>query len=132
VDVNGAFAAESTFGSLVPGRVLETRPGIADGTVPGGLNGVGRVTGGSYIEVPVTGLAGVPADASAVSLNVTVVNPSGPGFATVFPCGAPQPEASNINFTSAGGVYPNAVLSRVGNNGTICVYTLVDADILVD
>jgi hypothetical protein len=45
----------------------------------------------------------------AVSLNVTVTDPVGPGFVTVYPCGE-RPLASNVNFTS-GQTVPNAVIT---------------------
>ena len=40
----------------------------------------------------------VPPDATAVVLNVTVVNPTAAGFMTVYPAGAAMPLASNIDY----------------------------------
>src|SRR5258707_4837659 len=48
---------------------------------------------------------------TAAVLNVTVVDAAAPGFVTVFPCGAPQPLASNLNFV-AGQTVPNAVIAK--------------------
>ena len=64
-------------------------------------------------------------------LNVTAVFPSGPGYLTVFPCGSPQPLASNVNYP-AGQVVPNAVLAKVGTDGKVCIFTLADTDLVVD
>ena len=61
----------------------------------------GALPGGQTLEVQVTGLAGVPSDAVAVALNMTVAeceSGGGCGFVTVYPCGRPRPEASNLNF----------------------------------
>jgi hypothetical protein len=83
------------------------------------------------LEVQVTGLAGVPSSADAVALNMTVVNAAAPGFATVYPCGQPRPEASNLNY-AAGQTVPNLVLARPGANGRVCVYTYATIDLLAD
>ncbi|HYN33262.1 MAG TPA: PQQ-dependent sugar dehydrogenase, partial [Ilumatobacteraceae bacterium] len=51
----------------------------------------GALPAGQTLEVQVTGVAGVPSDAVAVALNMTVVNAVAAGFATVYPCGQPRP-----------------------------------------
>jgi hypothetical protein len=62
------------------------------------------------------GLAGtvVPADATAVVLNVTATDTRTAGFLTVWPNGAKQPTASNLNWT-AGETIPNLVTVPVLN-----------------
>jgi hypothetical protein len=64
-------------------------------------------------------------------LNVTATDAQAPGFITVFPCGAPRPNASSLNFT-AGQTVPNAVITQLGTNGKICLFTLATTDLLVD
>lgn len=83
------------------------------------------------LEVTVAGVAGVPADASSVAVNVTVSNPLSPGYVTVYPCGQPVPNASNINFTTSETI-PNLVISKVGTAGKICLLSSTPADLLVD
>ncbi len=81
-----------------------------------------------------TGRAGVPADADAVLMNLTAITPDAPGFLTVWPCGQPRPNTSNVNY-SAGQVVPNAVLAKIGNGGNggkICIYTLPAAHMITD
>ena len=129
VDVNGSFAAGSGLSPLVPARLLETRAGLS--TVDGVGAGAGRALPGSVTEVLVAGRGGVDPGAGAVSLNVTAVFPEGPGFVTVYPCGEQPPTASNINFLGLG-VYPNAVISKVGTGGKVCVFTTAATDLLVD
>ena len=73
-------------------------------------------------EVQVTGRGGVPADAAAVVLNVTVVQARAGGYVTVFPCGESIPNASNVNYV-AGQTVPNAVVAKVGVGGKVCVFT---------
>lgn len=77
------------------------------------------------------GRAGVPADASAVVLNVTVTEPSASGFVTVYPCGGDRPNASNVNFV-AGATVANAVTAKVGVGGKVCLYSYVATQLIVD
>jgi hypothetical protein len=115
--------------SLTPARLADTRPGFA--TVDGQFAGQGARSAGSTLELTVAGRGGVPADAAAVALNVTVAEPIGSGFVTVFPCGSTQPLASNLNFT-AGDVIPNAVIAKVGAAGKVCLFVSNGTQLIVD
>jgi len=121
VDVSGYFT--SGFEPLTPDRILDTRGGDPVGELDG--------SGDAY-TLQVTG-GDVPASATAVALNVTVVdgeaNDFG-GFVTVFPCGT-RPEASNLNFVS-GQTVPNSVIAPLSASGTVCLYVYGQADLLVD
>jgi len=129
IDVNGYIGPESGTTSIVPARLLETRPG--ESTADGDFEGIGRRPAGSTMELKVTGRGGVSGSASAVMLNVTAVFPSALGFLTVFPCGSKRPNASNVNY-GPGAVVPNAVLAKVGGDGRVCIYTLAETDLVVD
>ncbi len=129
VDLNGAFKNITSFKSVKPARLLETR--IGNYTVDGQYNGIGARSGGSTTEIQVVGRAGIPADAVAAVINVTAVNTGGAGFMTVYPCGTAIPTASNVNFDSAGSIVANSVISQLGG-GKICIYSLVNSDIVVD
>jgi len=75
---------------------------------------------------------GVPTNATAVVLNVTAVDAAAPGgFMTVFPTGAPEPNASNLNY-SAGEVVPNLVEVGVGTNGRVSFASSSQTDLVVD
>jgi ELWxxDGT repeat protein len=122
VDVSGYFV--SGFVPLTPDRILDTR----------GSDPVGELDGsGDAYVLQVTGVGGVPASATAVALNVTVVdgeaNDFG-GFVTVFPCGT-RPDASNLNFVG-GQTVPNSVIAPLSSSGTVCFYVYGVADLLVD
>jgi hypothetical protein len=129
IDVAGWFPAGNSFGGVRPARVLDTR--AQNSTVDGLGDGGGATQPGGTVEVKVAGRGGVPANAGAVTLNVTVVSPGADGFATVYPCGQPVPVASNLNFR-AGDVVPNAVVSRVGADGEVCIFADVSTQLLVD
>jgi hypothetical protein len=127
-DVNGYFGPAASFHPLSPTRVFDTRVSEPAGAVAvtkqkyGGIN---------VLTVHIAGHAGVPAtNVGAVSLNVTVTNPGGPGFVTVYPCGE-RPLASNVNFTS-GQTVPNSVITPVSPAGDVCFYASADTDLIAD
>ncbi|MEZ0449575.1 peptidoglycan recognition protein family protein [Cellulomonas sp. ICMP 17802] len=75
----------------------------------------------SRMDLSVTGVAGIPADAKAVALNVTTVASSAWTFLRVWPAGQPMPDASVLNSdpartTGAG------VVSAVGGGGKVSIY----------
>ena len=124
VDVNGWFT--SGFRGRAPARIVDTRGGQG---AP-----LGRLPAGQTLRVHVSGNGGVPTTGvSAVALNVTAVEPTGWGFFTVWPCGSPMPpDASHVNFISAGAVEPNSVLVPVDSTGDICIWTYEASHVLVD
>src|SRR5690606_24513774 len=129
VDVNAAHTGNSGLTSLSPARLYETRPGGT--TIDRHQNGVGRLTAGTTAQIDVTNRGGVPANATAVVLNVTAVAPDHAGYLTVHPCGQRTPDASNVNYTP-GAVIANAVVAKIGTNGKVCVYTSATTDLVVD
>jgi lysophospholipase L1-like esterase len=118
------------FRAVVPGRLLDSRQ-PASPTVDGLFEGIGPRLKGSITELQVTGRAGVPTDASAVVLNVTVTAAQGDGFVTVWPCGTDLPNASSLNFTT-GQTVPNAVIAKIGAGGKVCLYTSAATHLLAD
>ncbi len=129
VDVNGYFPPSTALHSFNPARVLETRSRLP--TIDGQQQGIGALVGGSVTAVQIGGRASVPTDATAAVLNVTVTEAAGSGFATVYPCGAPIPTASNINFV-AGATVANMVVSKLGEGGAVCVFTNQGTHLVVD
>ena len=125
LDVNGWTTGG--FLAMVPVRAADTRAGqpVAFPAIKQ------RLAAGATLQVPIGGSFGVPADASAAALNVTVVRPTGAGHLTIYPCGGIKPNASNLNFV-ADAVVANAVLSGLGTGGRVCVYTSATTDVVVD
>ncbi|MCW2523749.1 MAG: hypothetical protein JWO63_2084, partial [Frankiales bacterium] len=106
--------ASGAYTPLTPARLLDSRSEL-------GLDaGFGRtVNGGQTVGLQVTGRGGVPlTDVGAVALNVTVANPTGPGYVTVYATGRPLPLASNLNYV-AGQTVANLVLAPVGADGKV-------------
>lgn len=121
VDVTGYSSPTSTlnYSPYLPTRLLDTRHST---TTP-------RLEAGQTVEVQAP--ANIRSLATALALNVTIVNSDGWGWAAVFPCGQDRPNTSTVNVgspdTSAG-----SALALLGVNGKVCVYSSVGADILVD
>jgi len=113
VDVVGYFTAGT------PGA------GALDGVTPLRVRDTREVGGclasGETRTVQVAGFGTIPGSALAVALNVTAVDPTGPGFLTVFPAGVSRPLASSLNFSS-GQVVANSVQARVGSAGAVSVF----------
>jgi hypothetical protein len=127
-DVSGWFGASAGFTAVTPNRVFETRTGNPQGAVPITQK---RYGGSTELKVKVTGQSGVPAGGvGAVALNVTAINPDGPGYVTVYPCGT-KPNASNLNYV-AGQIVPNTVIAPVSSDGSVCFYSLVNTDLIAD
>ena len=118
-DVSGYFAGggsatNGAFTPLNPDRILDTRTGTgaqAEAVAPGGT-----------VVLKADGVGGVPSSGvSAVVLNVTETQPEAAGYVTVYPDGAPQPLASNLNFSS-GQTVPNLVVATVGADGDVDIF----------
>jgi hypothetical protein len=122
---------------LLPIRVCDTRPGNISGlSGPAaqcdGPNYAGSPVGaGGTKVINVAGNFGVPADATAVMLNVTAVSPATPGYLTVYPTGTPRPDASNLHF-GTGEVVPNLVEVGTGTNGDISFTSSAPTNLVVD
>jgi hypothetical protein len=85
--------------TIVPVRLLDTRN--FTGVTPAQLNAKRTLDAGKSLTFQVTGLGGVPGTGvAAVSVNVTVVQPTGSGFVTLYPAGGSVPGTANIDFPS--------------------------------
>jgi hypothetical protein len=67
----------------------------------------------------------------AVIVNLTAVAPSGPGFLTLYPCGAVLPTVSNLNVV-AGAIVANRAVVSTGGTNQFCVFTSVATDVVID
>ncbi|MFK7917949.1 MAG: hypothetical protein AB8G14_07720, partial [Ilumatobacter sp.] len=115
--------------AVTPERILETRPGQT--TIDGLFQGADRLAAGQEIELQVAGRGGVASDATAAFLNVTAIRPDARGFLTIYPCTDDRPNTSNVNY-AAGDIAPNAVLAKLSETGTICVFTTATTHLIID
>ena len=123
--------SSASFMPVEPGRVVDTRISgtkvsdvtrfkIADATVIGDPNRTNESIG-------------VPTNAAAVAINLTVTGTEDPGFVSVYPCASTEttpPNTSNINYTAGATVANSAVVPL--NNGYLCVKADGTTDVLID
>ncbi|WP_208027901.1 hypothetical protein [Rhabdothermincola sediminis] len=104
------------FNAMSPVRILDSRPSGPQVGPYGSPWGAGTTR-----DVTVAGVGGVPPDADAVVLNVTVTSTTQNSFLTIWPKGADRPTASSLNW-QAGWTVPNAVTVKVGTGGKVSVF----------
>jgi hypothetical protein len=123
IDVNGYYSDSGTsrFTPLSPARIADSRSNL----------GTDRVSPGETVALQVAGIGGVPADATAVSLNVTSTDAGANGFVTAWACDDARPNVSSLN-QQTGRVRPNLVVTPVAADGTVCLYTSSDVELVVD
>ena len=123
VDVNGWFtddtssAGGSRFTAIPPQRILDTRSGF----------GPLRDAGVAAVQFADTAAIGV----TAIVANFTEVGAAAPSYLTVWPDGAPQPLASDLNYTT-GQTIPNLVIARLGPGGFDLYNAAGYADVVID
>ena len=108
----GAAYAQSgplQFYSVSPCRVVDTRK--VNGPTGGPVLGPN-----SSRSFPVRGNCGVPSTAKAVSVNVTVANPTAASYLTLWPSGTAQPTVSTINFDASDWAVANGAILPLSTN----------------
>ncbi|MFN8041433.1 MAG: choice-of-anchor Q domain-containing protein [Acidimicrobiales bacterium] len=100
------------FTATSPNRVLDTRPG----TTTGGP--VGPLGPGETRTVQITGVDGIPADATAVAVNLTATETTAQSHLTAGPTGTALPVVSNLNWP-AGDTIANQAIVPLGADGAI-------------
>lgn len=127
-DVQGYYmptvaAKSGLFRPVTPVRLLDTRE----------QNPIhaGPLASGEQIDVDVAALAGLPSDATAAALKITVTESTASGFWTVFPTGTTRPTASNINVFGAGSTIANQVLASL-TSGHATVFSQTGGQLIID
>jgi hypothetical protein len=116
---HSAPPAEATdFHTVVPCRLVDTRPSSP-------------LAAGVRRMFPVTGSCGIPADARALAVNVTAVNPATAGTLVVLPSGAPLPTATTISFPAQKTRSSNTVVA-LGVAGEIDAWSSSATHVAVD
>ena len=110
-ELPAASLANGRFTPLDPTRILNTRNGIGAPAVPIGAGG--------SIDLPVTGVAGVPATGvGAVVLNVTATQPTANSWLTSYPTGGALPNTAALTYVP-GQTVSNLVVAKVGSGGKV-------------
>jgi len=109
------------FYTVPPCRVFDTRGGAP-------------LAAGVVRSFAVAGSCGLPATAKVVAANLTLVQPSGPGFLKVYPSGGPVPSTSTLNVNPLSTRSNNALLA-LGAGGLDAVLGMTGAgmaDLVLD
>ena len=115
------------FISLFPCRLVDTRAPVFPAPLGGGF--LPPATVRSYT---LAGVCNVPANAQAISLNATVVNPTGPGFLTLYPEGGAFPPVSTLNFLGHDVIVNAAVVPLSATGGISVVLGVSGGDVILD
>jgi hypothetical protein len=113
-----ATGAPSELVPIGPTRIIDTR-----------IDPPGRLAERTEIVVDVS--SEIPPGTTAVAAYVSATNAGGDGFLTAYECSAGRPNASTANyrrFETRGAV----AITPVSPEGTFCLYTREEADVLVD
>jgi hypothetical protein len=119
--------AVAGFYTLAPCRVADTRGPVA-------ANGGPALAAGGSRSFILSGQCGIPPEATAVSLNLTVTQPAALGHITVFPLGTPLPPVSTLNYR-AGQTRANNAIVTLGTDGAIdviCAQVAGTAHFIID
>jgi len=103
-----------TFNTLTPCRVVDTRNPVGPAGGPALQAGMTRV-------FSIAGKCGIPPGARAVAFNLTVAQPTAPGYITLYPAGAAQPLASTLNYRE-GQIRANNAMAPLGAGGALAVF----------
>ena len=85
-----------------------------------GPYGAPSIDAGGFRSFVLVGQCGIPAGATAVSLNFTVTQSTAAGHIAAFPAGTPVPFVSTLNYR-AGQTRANNAIVTLGQNGAIAV-----------
>ncbi len=121
------IAEPGSFYTLTPCRVLDTRNPVSAFGGPALQAGTTRV-------FSLAGRCGIPPTASAVSVNLTVTQPTAAGNLRLYPAGSPVPTVSALNY-AAGATRGNNALASLNGLGELsirCAQATGTANVILD
>jgi hypothetical protein len=114
--------------TLPPCRLVDTRG-------PAGPGGAPSLDAGTLRVFPASGSCGIPPEATALVVNVTVANPTALGYLALYEAGAARPNASTLNFRAGENRANNAIIPLAGFPKSLAVYAGFgsgSADLVID
>jgi hypothetical protein len=114
VDITGYFVeggSRATYDTISPARVLDSRSGL-------GLGGAFKANVPRTLSI--AGAHGIPADATAITGNLTVVGQTHSGYLSVTPSPQANPLSSTINFP-LGDIRANGLTAQLNASGDLSI-----------
>ncbi len=112
----------STFTAMVPARLYDSRSARG---APHPAHDI--------VDLTLAGWNGVPVDATAVAMNVTLTEATGPGYVQVLPTLRPAfGRSANLNIETAAQTLPNFAITPIGENGQVSIYAPGGGHVVVD
>ncbi|WP_301651060.1 LamG-like jellyroll fold domain-containing protein [Streptomyces arenae] len=124
IDVTGYFTSDPTLtgnqtytplGSAV--RALDTRSSVAHTS----LTSTGTVAAGTNFTLQITGLNGIPSNATAVAVNLAAANATGSGYLQAYATGYAPTAATSLSFNTGNAIASLSGDVPIGTSGTITV-----------
>lgn len=129
-----ASDSPSAMEVLDPCRLIDTRPGSSSAFVG---DDIGAFADEEVRTYTLTGLCLIPAEATALSINLAIVPGAVSGFASVgpgasIPAWPPGPSFASINYQGAGPAISNSLIVPLDDSGQIDVAVARSADVIID
>ncbi|MER7178116.1 LamG-like jellyroll fold domain-containing protein [Streptomyces hyaluromycini] len=124
VDLTGYFTSDATltgdqtYTPLTSAvRVLDTRSSVAHTS----LTSTGTVAAGTNFTLQITGLNGVPSNATAVAVNLAAASATDTGYLETYATGYTPTSAHSLSFTAGNAITSLAGDVPIGTGGTITI-----------
>ncbi|WP_042420409.1 S53 family peptidase [Streptacidiphilus anmyonensis] len=127
IDILGYYTKDATglgYNPVSPARLLDTRYAVGVKTKTPIVN--------STVNFPVGGKDGIPADATAVVLNVSTLYGVGGGSLTAYAGGTAKPGLSQMYWDSSVPIRTNLLVVPVGTDGTVNIAVSGQTHVLAD
>lgn len=111
----------TSYTAMAPFRLADSRQRLR----------ITQVLAGVTKRIQVAGVAGIPADATALSANFTAMNAPLSGSLTVYNCASVRPTAATLSYY-AKEVAANAGLFPLNSKGQLCLYSPRTIDLVID
>ncbi|MEO7262870.1 MAG: hypothetical protein ABI047_16690 [Jatrophihabitantaceae bacterium] len=129
IDVQGYFTSGNStaaggFVPLNPARLADTRSGLS---VP-----QAKVASGGTVTVQAAGQLGIPGDASALYVNITVLSPPANGYLRAYAAGSSVPTTNALDFDNSTMAQSVAVPVSADGRFTVLVGAGGPVDLIID
>ena len=115
-DVQGYYTADTTgatFVPVAPARIMDSRKAIGISTK--------KPINNATISLAVANHGGVPANATAVVVNLTATSTTGAGYFAAYPEGDAFPGVSNVDWDGSNATVAGLAVVQLGTDGNVAI-----------